>query len=197
MPSIDLATFKAKREQNKEGPRNLLQEKTTNTARQIRGDLMAASNTSISTLIDDFSSAITYLNGTDEAFLQRGLNNVGDLRKDLRVGKGSKYQQFKEFAMGQGVSEADFFEMLHDLDKTYELNLKIEQLDPAYPEEYRIKTEAKKKAAPAPQHVAGAVNSWASFANANKLQGTRFPLYCRISILFSIHAVQKKTEGTA
>ena len=170
MPSIDLATFKAKREQNKEGLRNLLQEKTANTARKIRGDLMAASNTSISTLIDDFSSAITYLNGTDEAFLQRGLNNLGDLRKDLRIGKGSKYQQFKEFAMGQGVSEADFFEMLHDLDKTYELNLKIEQLDPAYPEEYRIKTEAKKKAAPAPKHVAGAVDSWASFANANKLQ---------------------------
>ena len=170
MPSIDLAAFKAKREQNKEGPRNLLQEKTANTARQIRGDLMAASNSSISTLIDDFSSAITYLNGTDEAFLQRGLNTLGDLRKDLRSGKGSKYQQFKKFAMGQGVSEADFFEMLHDLDKTYELNLKIEQLDPAYPEEYRIKTEAKKKAAPAPKHVAGAVNSWASFANANKLQ---------------------------
>lgn len=171
MPSINLATFKAKRLANSEGPRNLLQEKTANTMKAIKGDSIGLVGNPAAMFIDDLASAVTQMSSSSDDDLQRGLKTLGDMKDDLRdLSNGKRYQQLKQTAMDKGVSEADFFEMLHDLDKTYELDLKIENLDPAYPQEYRIKAGAKKKAVRAPKHVTGVVNSWASYADANKPQ---------------------------
>ena len=71
-----------------------------------------------------------------------------------------------------GYSEADFFAMMHDLDTAFELELKVEEMDPADPEDFRTKVAAKKeekKKAPK-VNVDEAAQSWTDFAHVNKPQ---------------------------